>query len=188
VYLLTELEKKDDLFLQIFLHHVVDTSYQKWINKNILSKLKSFFKSEKPNLKHKIEKNYYMIKAYNVVLFKELEEENSYCYQLSEFKLLTTPYFKTESQGYKMQGIYLSTEDFPIKIRSYKKDDIIELSNGKKKITRLFIDKKIPLDERWKIPVIENKDGKILFVSGIYRYFKLKLTQNNFFVVEYKTR
>jgi len=188
VYLLTELDKKDDLFLQIFLHHVVDTSYQKWINKNILSKLKSFFKSEKPNLKHKIEKNYYMIKAYNVVLFKELEEENSYCYQLSEFKLLTTPYFKTESQGYKMQGIYLSTEDFPIKIRSYKKDDIIELSNGKKKITRLFIDKKIPLDERWKIPVIENKDGKILFVSGIYRYFKLKLTQNNFFVVEYKTR
>jgi len=82
----------------------------------------------------------------------------------------------------------LSTEDYPIKIRSYKKDDIIELSNGKKKITRLFIDKKIPLDERWKIPVIENKDGKILFVSGIYRYFKLKLTQNNFFVVEYKTR
>ena len=85
-----------------------------------------------------------------------------------------------------MQGIYLTKEDFPIQIRSYKASYKIELKNGTKKISRLFIDKKVPKEDRIHVPVLENKDGKILLVSGFYRYFSLKLTQNNYFVIEYK--
>ena len=76
--------------------------------------------------------------------------------------------------------------DFPIKIRNIKNGDKIDIKDGHKKINRLLIDKKIPLARRKTMPVIENAKGKIIFVSGIYRYFERKTMQNNFFVLEYK--
>ena len=184
-YLIKDLKNKDDLFLQIFLHQTINSKYQLKINKNILSKLKNFLWSKKPNLKHKIEKEYYLIKAYDKIYFDELVTKDSYCYVLEKIEWLTTPYFKTQETGEKKQGIWLNKEDFPIKIRNAKPNDYISIKNGTKKINRLFIDKKIPKEERKIKPIIENKDGVIVFVSEIYRKKSFNTTQNNFFVIEY---
>lgn len=180
-----DLKKQDDLFLQIFLYETIQKEMQPFINRHLLSNLKNFLWSKKPNLKHKINKDYYMIKAYSQIEFKYLTS-SPFCYVRNDDALFKTPYFEIRHEGLKMQGIYLTKEDFPIQIRSYKASDKIELKNGTKKISRLFIDKKVPKEDRIHVPVLENKDGKILLVSGFYRYFSLKLTQNNYFVIEYK--
>ena len=81
-----------------------------------------------------------------------------------------------------MHGIYVSDDDFPLTIRSYKNDDKIKLKEGNKKITRLFIDKKVPLFERNKFPVIENKHHEIIFVYKLYRKYGYKTVKNNLFI------
>ena len=185
-YRLDDLKQKDPLFLQYFLYFAVDPMYRHAINNNQVSNLIKIFGSKKPNLKHKIEKNYYMIKAYDNLVFKEIESARTYCYLLNDFEYFDTSYFKTTSTGAKMQGIYLEKSDFPIKIRNIKVGDVVDLAQGHKKINRLLIDKKIPIDRRKMMPIIENAQGKIIYVSENYRYFTRKTTQNNFFVIEYK--
>ena len=83
-----------------------------------------------------------------------------------------------------MQGVYVSDDDFPLLIRNYKSTDKIILKNGTKKISRLFIDKKIPLLERKSIPIIENKNHEIIFVYKLYRKYELKYVKNNLFMLK----
>ena len=103
---------------------------------------------------------------------------------MDELKYISTPYFKIVKEGLKMQGTYVSDDDFPIIIRNYKDDDIIALKSGSKKVNRLFIDKKVPILERRSIPVIENKNHEIIFVYGLYRKNGLKYVKNNLFMIK----
>jgi tRNA(Ile)-lysidine synthase len=47
-------------------------------------------------------------------------------------------------------------------------DKIYLKNTGTKKVSRLFIDKKIPAGERQKMPVAVNADGIIIAVGTIY--------------------
>ena len=83
-----------------------------------------------------------------------------------------------------MEGIYVSDDEFPLTIRNYKPEDKVKLKEGSKKVSRLFIDKKIPLSERKTIPIIENKNHEIIFVYKIYRKYGLKYVKNNLFMIK----
>ena len=58
------------------------------------------------------------------------------------------------------------TAGFEVKYRE-KQGDKIKLSNGTKKIKDLFIDLKIPKEERSKIPILKDDNGILLV--GDYR-------------------
>ena len=81
--------------------------------------------------------------------------------------------------------LYVKEDEFPIVIRTYKAEDKIKLKEGSKKISRLFIDKKVPMSERKMIPIIENKDKEIIFVYKLYRKYGLKYVKNNLFMVKW---
>ena len=83
-----------------------------------------------------------------------------------------------------MEGIYVSEDDFPLIIRNYRENDVISLKSGHKKVNRIFIDKKIKLLERRKIPIVINRKNKIILISGIYRDVERKGLQSNIFVVK----
>ena len=183
VYLTTYLKEKDDLWLSIFLYEKCDRKHKKYINKSILLKLKDFINSEKPNLIYNISDNYYLEKKYDQISFI-YKNENEFSYVLEKLEFINTPYFKLTNNGLKMEGIYVSEEDFPITIRNYKSDDKIKLKEGSKKINRLFIDKKVPMSERKMIPVIENKNNEIIFVYKLYRKYGLKYVKNNLFMIK----
>jgi tRNA(Ile)-lysidine synthetase-like protein len=55
----------------------------------------------------------------------------------------------------------------PFLVRPWKHGDEIKLQFGTKKLSRLFIDKKIPKDIRDTIPVITDKDNNVLWVYGL---------------------
>lgn len=59
--------------------------------------------------------------------------------------------------------------ELPLTVRARQNGDKVRMKNvGTKKISRLFIDKKIPNSERIKIPVILNTNGIIIAVGTIY--------------------
>lgn len=95
-------------------------------------------------------------------------------------------YFLTD-QGHLHDGVFLSKEDFPIVIRCFKNGDTIKTSGGTKKVSRLFIDRKIPRDERKIWPIVENCHGEIILIPHIAKNIKYLYTKPNVFVIKYDT-
>lgn len=181
LYLCDLLKDKSDLWLQIFLYEICDKKYKKHVNKSLLLVMKDFMNSDKPSLYHCIKDSYYLKKEYGKISMLN-EKEKSFLITLDNLSYISTPYFKLTNTGLKMHGIYVEDSDFPITIRNYKVDDKIKLKEGSKKVSRLFIDKKIPLNDRKNIPVIQNSKGDIIFVYGLYRKYGLKHVKNNLFI------
>lgn len=67
--------------------------------------------------------------------------------------------------GSEAEAFYIRPEDFPITIRNVKGDDVVEMRYGRKKVSKLLRDKKVPEAKRRGYCVIENKEG-IVFVEG----------------------
>lgn len=62
-------------------------------------------------------------------------------------------------------GVYNS--DLPLSITNRKNGDTLKRGNITKKISRLFIDEKIPKSLRDSLPIVRNNSGEILGVLGI---------------------
>ncbi|MBQ1508506.1 MAG: tRNA lysidine(34) synthetase TilS, partial [Erysipelotrichaceae bacterium] len=63
--------------------------------------------------------------------------------------------------------VTLKKEDFPVTVRNVREGDRIKMRYGTKKISRFFIDRKIPWEKRMSWPVMANKDGTVVFVPGM---------------------
>lgn len=60
--------------------------------------------------------------------------------------------------------------DFPLYLRSRRPGDIITLiGGGTKKVKNLFIDAKIPLSQRDRMPLLVDASGRILWIPGLRR-------------------
>lgn len=69
--------------------------------------------------------------------------------------------------------VKLPQAELPLLLRQKQDGDRVYLKNtGTKKISRLFIDKKIPASERQKMPVAVNSQGIIIAVGTIYNIIK----------------
>jgi tRNA(Ile)-lysidine synthase len=64
-------------------------------------------------------------------------------------------------------AIELEVPEGNIFARNYCPGDKIKLKNGTKKVSRIFIDKKVPNDYRNLIPIIVNADDEVLHVGDI---------------------
>lgn len=56
---------------------------------------------------------------------------------------------------------------WPLELRSWLPGDRIRLRGGSRKLKRLFGDRRIPLSERGRIPVLSDAEGQVLWVRGI---------------------
>ena len=62
--------------------------------------------------------------------------------------------------------------------------DKIRLKGGTKKISRIFIDKKVPSHLRKIYPVILNKEGVVIFLPKFYKDLERKSLQTGLFMVQ----
>ena len=140
--------------------------------------------SPKPNIHIHLKDDYVLFKAYDRIYIDQ--EKEGYSYQIDSLKELETPDFILSFKGpKKMDGIATIDSDFPLTIRTYQKDDFIVLKEGKKTVSRLFIDKKVPLGSRKRYPIVINNNGDVIFVPGLYRFYERKYWQNNLYVLKY---
>lgn len=70
-------------------------------------------------------------------------------------------------------------------VRSYMDGDEIVFRSGTKKITKLFNDWKVPVQERWKIPILEDAHG-IIAVLGKSFGFRDRISIEHSLHIEYK--
>ncbi|MBF0715386.1 tRNA lysidine(34) synthetase TilS [Gemelliphila palaticanis] len=85
---------------------------------------------------------------------------NEFSCDFKENKILITNYNDNAEIGF-------NKSDLPIYITSKQDGDRIKRGNITKKLSRLFIDEKIPLRKRDFLPIIRDKDGIILGVLGL---------------------
>lgn len=104
---------------------------------------------------HKIEKKWYNDKI--ELIIDEVDINKVYTFHQSNFLITTTN---------NSSEVGFNKEDLPLIVTTKRDGDRIQRGKVSKKLSRLFIDEKIPKELRDKLPVIRNKDG-ILGVLGI---------------------
>lgn len=99
-------------------------------------------------------------KCYNdriELIIDEVDINKVYTFHQSNFLITTTN---------NSSEVGFNKEDLPLVVTTKRDGDRIQRGKVSKKLSRLFIDEKIPKELRDKLPVIRNKDG-ILGVLGI---------------------
>ena len=56
---------------------------------------------------------------------------------------------------------------FPLRVRGPRPGDRIRLRAGSRKLKRLFGDRRVPLSERGRTPVVTGAEGELLWVTGL---------------------
>lgn len=103
---------------------------------------------------HKIEKKCYNDKI--ELIIDEVDINKVYTFHQSNFLITTTN---------NSSEVGFNKEDLPLIVTTKRDGDRIQRGKVSKKLSRLFIDEKIPKELREKLPVIRNKDG-VLGVLG----------------------
>ncbi len=96
------------------------------------------------------------------------------CY-IREDKTYKT-YLTIDSTGtYEFNGYKISVKGLTgLTVRTFQNGDRVKLKDvGTKKVSRLFIDKKISNDKRKTMPIIVDENGRIIAVGEIYNIIKL---------------
>ena len=57
--------------------------------------------------------------------------------------------------------------EFPLLLRGWEPGDRIQLSYGTKKLKKLFSEARIPVDQRYRIPVLQDRGGRVLWAAGL---------------------
>ncbi len=97
-------------------------------------------------------------------------KQNDYAFvfeNIEQMKDFSCEYFVLKEEGETIEAVYLSEEDFPVTIRNAKPKDQIRMAFGTKKVSRFFIDRKMKREQRMLWPLIENRNGEIVFVAGL---------------------
>lgn len=85
-----------------------------------------------------------------------------------------------ESTGeYIFNGYKITVEDetlLPLTVRTKKQGDRVSLNVGTKKVSRMFIDSKVPNAERERIPVVLNEHEEIIAIGTLYNIMDRKET------------
>ena len=79
-------------------------------------------------------------------------------------------------KGYNLNELWYNKQQLPITIRNRRSGDVIIVNGIRKKVKDLFIEKKIPLQERDKL-LMAVKDDKILNVFGLVKSDEIKNTK-----------
>lgn len=147
-------------------------------NQRIIESILEILSSEKTTNSLTLAGNKEFVKRYNLAY---IIEKNVYTNDSVEINLNQEVIYKQKYRFYFTKNIGNTNAKyiklcynrlaFPFMIRSYKENDEILMPYGHKKINRLFIDNKIPKEERLDIPVIEmNKE-----VIWVYNLAKSKM-------------
>ena len=140
--------------------------------------------SKKSNSKICLPHNIDVIKNYNKLIFtKEVKEVIDYNIELIKYALLPNGHKLEVVDDIESNNNYVCRLDSseiktPLYVRTRKLGDKMYLKkvNGARKIKSIFIDCKVPLDERDKWPVVVDSEDRILWLPGLKKskYTKLK--------------
>lgn len=169
----------------MFLYMILkDVMHPNLISSSLIKEIKHQIHSVKPNIQMNLPVNYLFIKEYDNIYIVDKNKIKGYSYTFDKFTLFGCDYFHLLESGHINEGVYLSENDYPITIRTMQEGDSILTSSGTKKLSRLFINAKVPALKRKTWPVLLNKDGIIILVPHIAKNIDYLTTKPNVFVIK----
>ena len=169
----------DDLSKNIFLYKYI-TGYLPFISNRLSSsrieEIKKILYSKKSNVRILLYPPYYFIKSYDNFLISESINNCDYAYIINEPKYLNAKEFEVDLTG-DTSPLNIFSYSYPLTIRNVKKGDVVKIGNLKKKVNRILIDEKIPLEKRKSYPVIIDCNGNIVYIP-LYRSENQKIIAN----------
>lgn len=136
---------------------------------------------------------YSLIKKYDFVELIKNKEEKKYNCKLTDF--LELPHGKCievlkESNDTSNYVTYLDSNDIklPLYVRTYQPGDKLVVKNmiGHKKVSDIFTDEKINLEERKEWPVVVDSNNEIIWLPGLKKtYFDRKNTGKYDIILKY---
>ena len=139
--------------------------------------------SSKSNVIVFLEKqNVIVEKSYDCLLVKKYKTFTGYKYVMNEPSIMDNEYFFANFLG-DTSNRNISLSDYPLTIRSFRKNDQYKIKDYTVLVRRLFIDWKMPLEVRKVWPIILNKDGKVIYIPR-YRKDFVPDENTNFYVKE----
>lgn len=160
--------------------------YPPYISKSLLTEIKKELQSKKPNIELSLPVNSLFIKEYDNMYVLNDKQVTGYCLKYSRLVYDKQEHFYLSLSGHINEGVYVTKKDFPLTIRTFKPSDEIVTSGGTKKVARLFIDYKVPRQQRKIWPIVERFDGTIILIPHIAKNIGYLYTKPNMFVVKYK--
>lgn len=148
---------------EVLYYFLIDNIYKKIpIKKSRIEDIIKKIESPKPNIVLACYDEFTLYKEYKLLTIDKNKEE--YCYKIenTEFKKISDEYCLSSS-GKKLERVIVAKDRFPLFLKNY--------DGNNKEINRIFINKKIPLRERKKWPVIVDKFGDLLLVIGIKKFY-----------------
>jgi len=177
-----------DIISYLFELHNVTISHKRI--EEIIKQIKSF----KAQFSLPLNADMFLIKEYDLIrIAKKIAEKDFFCVinSLRELKDLDNEffYFTEEIANSCLKNLKLcyNNIDFPITLR-YKADgDYIDFEYGRKKVKKIFIDFKIPMQKRTKIHVVAKNENEIIWIPELELKASLPDQGNHGFLV-YKIR
>ncbi len=144
-----------------------------------LKNLINIIHSEKPNITFDLGNQMYCVKAYNKISFEIGQKDyEAYGIIIDDFKDYDLPNGMIlrvkkveEKRKFNNKSLILcyNSTIWPFTVRTRKKGDEIKTKIGTKKVNRIFIDAKIPVNMRKTWPLLVDKQGHVLWVIGIQK-------------------
>jgi tRNA(Ile)-lysidine synthetase-like protein len=141
------------------------------LNFRLIEKIRKVLLSKKPNQTVYLSNKYQLVKFYekaeikprNEIYFKKIKASKELSPELEFF-------YSTKRSTSKAITIKLSYDEikFPLWARTREDGDILSYDYGTKKLKKLLIDSKVPMEERDKLVVITDDNNKILWIPNYY--------------------
>lgn len=144
-------------------------------NNNIIIQILNMLNSNKGNKSIKLENNYMFIRSYNLSYIEKIKDNNidNIIINLNDDIIYNDMYHfyfsKIKPNNAKYIKLCYNELKLPFKIRSRVDGDIIKTLVGSKKVSRVFIDNKIPSNKRNDIPVILDDNDNILWIFDLVK-------------------
>ncbi len=158
--------------------------YPPLISDALIQEIIKQIQSCKPNIQMQLPVNFLFIKEYDNIYTSNNMNTREYCIKYEHLVYDRHEAFYLAKEGHLNEGVYLSEKDFPIVIRSFLPGDKIKTSGGTKKVSRLFIDAKIPSHQRKTWPIVVNNRQEVVLIPNLAKNIKYLTTKPNIFVVK----
>lgn len=177
---------------EIFRILFVDNLYL--INNNHVSKVLEIINSNKPNITFKLVDNLTIIKSYDYLEFNtiglndidyNIELTDEIDLSLGTIKIID----KSDSNSNYVIRLNSKNIKLPLYVRNRKDGDKIEVKNmnGSKKVNDIFIDEKIPVNDRNIYPIVVDSDGNVLWIPGLKKSkFDIPINEEYDIIIWYK--
>ncbi len=159
---------KDDSIAYLIEH------YKLTLSTEIIHKIKKMLLSKRPNPSFKLNKDYAFVKTYKDAYIKRFEIIEPAMLEVKEGpnKILNMAIFtflhKSNSNTAEFNKLCYNKLAFPLWLRHREDGDLLAFEYGHKKLKKLLIDHKVPMEERNNLWVLTDSNDIILWVEKYY--------------------